>query len=123
MNVDHNDIARRYVELWNETDADSRRGAIAELFTPDVMHCTKSQEARGLAEMERRDVGSHEKWVRDAGCRFEPLGSADGHHGVIRLRWQMIPQNGGAATSLGSDVLILSQDGRIKLDYQFVDQN
>lgn len=33
----------------------------------------------------------------------------------------MIPQNGGAATSLGSDVLILSQDGLIKLDYQFVD--
>lgn len=71
MNVDHNDLARRYVELWNETDADSRRDAIAELFAPDVTHCTKSQEARGLAEMERRVVGSTRN-----GCAMPVAGSS-----------------------------------------------
>jgi hypothetical protein len=123
MTVDYDEFARRYVELWNEADADLRRREIAEIFAPDVMHCTKSQEARGHAEMEQRVIGSHVKWVRDGGYRFAPLGRADGHHDVVRLCWQMIPGNGGAAASLGSDVLILLPDGRIKLDYQFVDQS
>lgn len=122
MSPDYDELAHRYVALWNEADDALRRRTVAALFAPDVMHCTRSLEANGLAEMEQRVIGSHRKWVRDAGCRFEPVGHADGHHDVVRLRWQMLSPQGGAA-SLGSDVLVLAPDGRIRLDYQFIDQN
>lgn len=123
MNNKLNVLARRYVMVWNETDAVARQRDIEELFSPNVVHFTQSLEARGRAEMEQRIIGSHIKWVRDGGHRFELLGDADGHHNIVRLRWQMIPDAGGPATSAGSDVLILAQDGKIGFDYQFIDQN
>ena len=119
MTVDYDEFARRYVELWNEADADLRRREIAEIFAPDVMHCTKSQEARGHAEMEQRVIGSHDNWVRDGGCEFRVTGQPNGHHDVVRFGWQMVPAGGGAPIALGSDVVILAEDGRIRLDYQF----
>ena len=119
--TDPNHLARRYVAIWNEGDPERRRRTIADLFSADIAHFTRSLEAHGHAQMEKRIIGSHEKWVRDAAYEFRPLGEADGHHDIVRLRWQMVSAGGGPATSVGSDVLILAADGRIRIDYQFVD--
>jgi hypothetical protein len=61
------ELADRYIALWSETDAAARRKAIAELWTPDGLHYFNTREARGCEALEQRIIGSHEKWVRDAG--------------------------------------------------------
>jgi hypothetical protein len=114
-------LAARYVDMWNEPDPVRRRAIIALLFSDDAAHFTKSQEAYGHAGMEHRVIGSHDKWVRDGGCEFRVFGQTNRHHDVMRFGWQMVPAGGGAAIALGSDVVVLAEDGRIRLDYQFTE--
>jgi hypothetical protein len=117
--VDLELLASRYVDMWNEADPVRRRTTIRSLFSDDVAHFTKSQEAYGHAGMEQRVIGSHDKWVRDGGCEFRVIGQANGHHDVVRFGWQMVPAGGGGCIAVGSDVVVLAEDGRIRLDYQF----
>ena len=112
-------LAARYVGMWNEVDPVRRRAIIASLFSDNVAHFTKSKTAHGHAGMEQRVIGSHDNWVRDGGCEFRVTGQPNGHHDVVRFGWQMVPAGGGAPIALGSDVVILAEDGRIRLDYQF----
>jgi AraC-like DNA-binding protein len=48
--TNRNELADRYVALWNEPDADRRRAAIAELWTEDGVHVLQPpQEIRDVA--------------------------------------------------------------------------
>jgi hypothetical protein len=40
----------------------------------------------------------------------------------VRFNWEMVPAAGGAAAAVGFDFLVLGDDGRIRLDYQFLDR-
>jgi len=117
--LDPNAFAERYVAVWNERDPERRRQRIAELWIPEGATLNKTLEARGYPGLEARVRGSHEKWVRDAGCVFRPR-DADGHHGTVRLRWEMVKPGGEVAT-VGADFLLLADDGRIRTDYQFIE--
>lgn len=110
----------RYVAVWNEPDAAARRRLIAELWTPDGANFTKSLEARGHEALEARVRSAHEKWVREGGCFFRAR-HADSHHGTVRFTWEMLPISGGRTISVGIEFLVLSQDGRIREDYQFIE--
>jgi len=108
-----------YVAMWNEPDARSRRGLVEALWTPDGANVTRSMEVRGHAALEKRVRDSYEKWVRDGGCFFRTL-SADHHHGAVRFHWEMVSISGGGVLSVGSEFLLLTADGRIREDYQFI---
>ena len=116
---DVNDLVERYVAVWNEPDPERRRRAISGLWTEDGAHFTPSLEARGYAALEARVTGAHDKWVRTGGFVFRPTPRIDGHHGTVRFGWEMIPAGGGDVAAAGSDFLILGDDGRIRVDYQF----
>ena len=118
--TDINEIAHRYVALWNEPDAARRRAEIAAIFAPDLMHCTKTKEARGHEEMEARVLGSYERWVRDGGCVFRLAGTPLAHHDSVLLRWHMVSAGTETVRSMGSDFLMLNEVGLIRQDYQFV---
>ena len=45
----------------------------------------------------------------------------DGHHGTVKLRWEMLPAGGGEVISVGFDFLVLGEDGRIHTGYQFIE--
>lgn len=64
---------------------------------------------------------SHHQWVGTEGMHFTSSMNATGHHNVVKFNWEMIPANGGAPTSIGFDFLILADDGRTDLDYQFIE--
>src|SRR5258708_37682117 len=64
------DLVERYVAVWNETDADARRAAIARLWRPDGAHFGKERETKGHAGLEQRDIGSVGK---NAQGRSDPL--------------------------------------------------
>jgi SnoaL-like domain len=45
--TDITSIVHRYIDTWNETDAERRRGLIAEVFTPDASYTDPLVAARG----------------------------------------------------------------------------
>jgi hypothetical protein len=117
-----NDLVDRYVSVWNEPDADRRREGIAALWEENGAHFTPSLEARGYQALEARVAGAHEKWVKAQGFVFRSANNAEDHHNGVRFNWEMVPAAGGAAAAVGFDFLVLGDDGRIRLDYQFLDR-
>jgi hypothetical protein len=118
---DYNELIRRYVALWNETDPAQRRRRIAELWHEDGLHANRRDEWRGHERMMARVTGSYEKSIRDGGYRFEPAAPAEGYRNVVRFTWHMRPQGGGPVAAQGFELLVLASDGRIAADYQFLD--
>jgi hypothetical protein len=45
--TDPNEIADRYVALWNEPDPDARRAAVAQLWTEDGAHILQPPQEIG----------------------------------------------------------------------------
>lgn len=112
-------LAERYVAVWNERDAGQRRQQIAALWAEDGVHYVQSREARGYAALEARVTEAHEKWVAQAGYLFRAVDNAAGLRNCVKFNWIMLPKAGGEAISVGSDFLLLGDDGRILVDYMF----
>src|SRR5260370_7362385 len=110
--VDIQGLAERYVAVWNETNAEKRRTAIAELFAPEAVHYVRTLEARGYAALETRITGSHEKNVRDGGYLFRPADGAQSLRDVVTFRWEMVPGPGRGVPTRGFYFLVLSTSPR-----------
>ncbi|GAA1614654.1 MULTISPECIES: hypothetical protein [Kribbella] len=131
------ELANRYVAVWNEPDADVRRASVEELWTEDGVHLleppeevvkraaeigvTASLEARGHDELVRRVSTAYGEFVAPGQYEFVPNGKAVVLRDVVKLRWAMVPAGGGEVLGGGTDVLLLAPDGRIRADYQFID--
>jgi hypothetical protein len=124
METNTTDIATfvdRYVNIWNEPDADRRRQTIRELWQEDASHLARTLEAVGYDGIETRVANAWQKWVKEKGNVFRLRDGVDGHHGTIKLRWEMLPAAGGEVISIGFDFLVLGDDGRIRTGYQFIE--
>ncbi|TWT03057.1 hypothetical protein [Reyranella sp. CPCC 100927] len=118
--ADLHELVSRYVAVWNEPDPVSRRQQIAALWADDGSHFTPNQDYHGYTALETRITGAYDKWVRDGGHVFRPRDPVDGHHDTVRFQWEMVRDN--TVVSVGFDFLLLGEDGRIRADYQFLDQ-
>ena len=114
------ELAERYVALWNLPDAGARRDAIASLWVPQGEHYVRTLQAKGYEALEQRVAGSHEKNVRGNGFRFIATGDAQLLRDTVMFHWQMVPAAGGPVAALGLEFLLLAEDGRIAIDYQFI---
>ena len=117
---DTQQLADRYVAVWNETNAEARRRAIAELWMADGLHYVGTRDARGYDALEERIAGSHEKNVRDGGHRFRVVKGARALRDVVTFFWEMVPTDGDEVVATGLEFLIVDADGRIRVDYQFI---
>ncbi|MFF0340586.1 hypothetical protein [Kribbella sp. NPDC004875] len=131
------ELAKRYVAVWNEPDAEARRTAVAGLWADDGVHLleppeeivkrageigvTATLEARGHAELVRRVTRAYDEFVAPGQYEFVPHGEATGLRDLVKLRWAMVPAGGGEALAIGIDLLLLGPDGRIVTDYQFIE--
>jgi hypothetical protein len=131
------ELADRYLSLWNEPDADRRRRTIAELWTEDGRHIlqppqeirviaaqpgiglTAILEARGHEEIEARVASAHEHWVGSEGLSFRRRDDAEQLGDVIKFHWEALDKD-GELFAVGLHVLVLAADGRIERDYTFV---
>lgn len=113
-----NAILERYINIWNETDATCRRNVIRELWEENGVQFTGEHEYRGYTELEERVASAHEEFVQKGGFVFK-LAGTDGHHNALKLVWDMVPASGGEVAGTGIIFLVLGDDGRISLDYQF----
>ena len=130
-------LARRYVALWNEPDADRRRGMIAELWTEEGIHILQPpQEIRAVAaqpgiamtailaaqgheEIEARAASVYEHWVGSEGLSFRGRDDADRLGDVVKLHWEAVTKD-GEVPAVGLSILVLAADGRIDRDYTFI---
>lgn len=120
MTISAQQLADRYVAVWNEANPAARRDAIAQLWLPDGVHHVTTLEARGYAALEERIIGSHNKNVRDAGHVFRAVKYAQALHGVVTFNWEMIRPATGEVLAVGLEFLQIDADGRIISDFQFI---
>ena len=133
---DLDNIVDRYVAVWNEPDADRRRRAVAELWTEDAVHflqppnevreaaaaldVTAVFQARGHRELEARVGRAYEQFVAPGEHSFRSQGTDTRLGDVVKFRWEMVSTS-GAVASVGLEFLVIDADGRIRLDYQFIE--
>jgi hypothetical protein len=115
--TDAETIGRRYIETWNETDANRRRALLSELWTKDATFVDPVLKGDGLAGIDAVMAQVHERYP---GFQFGLLGKPDGFGEYVRLSWALGPQ-GGEPPIKGTDFLAL-QDGRLKSVTGFFDQ-
>ncbi|GAA5177702.1 hypothetical protein GCM10023322_03050 [Rugosimonospora acidiphila] len=118
--LDPQRFAERYVALWNEPDPGARCLAIAEVFAERARYCNALHRYDGLDEITDAIQASHERWIGQ-GYVFRARDGAATHHDALRLRWDMLPAAGGEVASIGTDLIVLDEDGRIARDYQFIE--
>ncbi len=118
--IDINTFVESYIGIWNEPDSEVRRQTVRALWQEDARHLARTIEAVGHAGIEQRVASAYEKWVKEKGNVFRLRDGVDGHHGAIKLRWEMLPA-GGEGVSIGFDFLVLGEDGRIRTGYQFIE--
>jgi hypothetical protein len=114
-----NQLVNRYMALWNEPDAELRRQNITELWMEDGAQFTRLREFRGYQALVERVGAAYEKFVKTEGFLFRLSSNVDAHHNAVKFNWEMVPAAGGEVAAVGFIFLLLNDDGRICLDYQF----
>src|SRR5258707_1921762 len=114
------DIARRYVHIWNESDPAARRSQLAGLWIEDGTHYVRERQVHGHADLETRVATSHQTNVAERNYRFEADGGIDRLRDMVKFKWRMVPKDGGANAATGLIVCLLADDGRVRIDYQFI---
>jgi hypothetical protein len=136
-NIDPQELADRYVAVWNEPDAEPRRKAIHDLWTEDGAHIlqppqeirtlaaglgfTSTLEARGHDALEVRVTRAYEEFVAPGEFAFKLRDNADRLGNVVKFNWEMVPSNGGEVAGAGLEILVLDEHGHIVTDYQFIE--
>ena len=118
---DLSELAQRYIAMWNEPDADRRRIDIEALWAADSAHYTDSREAHGYEALAERIGRAYEQWVAPGQYVFRAVDNANGHHNTVRFNWEMVTTDSAQVVSVGFDFLLLDDEGRISVDYQFID--
>jgi hypothetical protein len=113
---DASELAKRYVALLNEDNAVARRNQISELWSPDCSFVNEEIDERGFQQVEQ--VFSSLRARLSDGERFASVNLSQAHHGVARIKWQMLDAD-GRPIEARSDLLVFDQHGRISADYQF----
>ena len=79
-------------------------------------------EVRGHDEMDRRVTRAYERFIGPGEHTFQPT-AGDAvllAPGLVGLAWEMVNVAHGTVAGSGYDVLVLDDDGRIKMDHQHI---
>jgi hypothetical protein len=114
-------LADRYVAVWNEPDATRRRAAVEQLWSNEASHTLQPPEdiraaagalgvavdleARGHDALEERVTKSHDEFVARGGFAFRRHGEAARLRDIVKLRWEMVPRDGGDVAATGLQIL------------------
>jgi hypothetical protein len=111
-------ITNRYVAVWNEPDAQSRRAAIGSLWEPDgVEYVEGGIQFRGHEELDRRIAHAYDEFV-GSGKFHATLGDdASRHDDLVAFTVQLSTDEGEVAWAARVFVF-LGETGCIREDYQ-----
>jgi hypothetical protein len=111
-------LAQRYIDAWNETDADARRAAVDALYSEDARYIDPMAAAEGR-EAIAATIGAVQGQF--PGFEFRLAGPVDGHHDQARFSWELGPA-GQEAPIVGFDVAVTDTTGQIHTVLGFLDK-
>ena len=110
-------IVARYLAVWNEPDAGSRRAAVAASWLPDATEFVHEVQFRGHEELDARVTRAHEALVASGKYTVAGIGDVTRHGDIAAFTVQLVTPDG--QVDWASRVfLLLDGDGRIREDYQ-----
>jgi hypothetical protein len=112
------DLRERYLACWNATDAEARRGLLADNWAEDAAYVDPLVEIAGLDALDATIAAVHQQFP---GFVFTPVGPVDAHHDVARFGWGLGPR-GAEPVVVGFDVVVTDPDGRIRSVAGFLDR-
>ncbi|OXM72355.1 MULTISPECIES: nuclear transport factor 2 family protein [Amycolatopsis] len=115
---DYTTLAHRYIDVWNETDADKRRALVEDLFTPDATYTDPLGAVRGTDGIDGFVAGAQAQF---AGLTFSLGGAVDGHHDQARFTWHLGAPGAAEPLVIGFDVVVID-NGRISQVLGFLDK-
>lgn len=118
MSTMFDDVATRYIAVWNTTDPASRRRAVDELWAAHARYVDPLVDAQGRDAIDAT-IGAVQSQFPD--FLFRLTGQVDGHHDQVRFSWELGPADGEAPIA-GSDVAIVDADGRLSEVRGFLDR-
>lgn len=113
-----NQIAERYIALWNETDPAIRRKLVDELWAEDCTYFNRFFVANGRDMIENVVTGAHHEYSTK-GFVFKSCHDAYGHHQGLKFGWVMVSATTGEVDTFGEEFVILNEAGQILMDYMF----
>jgi len=139
--TDLNEFAERYLAVWNEPDPDRRRRLIAELWAPgggqilvdppeEVRAAAHHHqflvpplEVHGHEALDARVSRAYHNFIAEGEYRFAAAGEpACLLPHVVSLPWEMVTVAGGEHAGGGVTVVELDGDGRIQVEFQFIER-
>ena len=110
-------IAGRYLAVWSEPDAQSRRAAIGSLWEPDGVEYVEGIQFRGHEELDGRIARAYDEFVGSGKYDVTMPGDVSRHDDVITFTVQLSTGDGDVAWA-ARVFLLLGETGRIREDYQ-----
>ncbi|MBV9577850.1 MAG: nuclear transport factor 2 family protein [Chloroflexi bacterium] len=111
-------VVDKYIQVWNESDAQTRRTLIAQVFAEDALYSDPLASVRGRAAIDQLVAGAQSQFD---GLRFSLAGPVDAHHDQARFSWHLGPPEAEDPIVIGFDVAIV-EDDRIRSVYGFLDK-
>jgi len=103
---------------WNEKDADLRHKLVEQVWSEDCQYFNRFFVCTGRDQMEYAIGRAHEEYY-SKGFTFKSQNDAHGHHGGMKFGWVMISAGTGEVDTFGQDFLLLNDEDKIVVDYQF----
>ncbi len=101
------EIIKRYLEAWNETDAAARLALVASLWAADGSYTDPLADVRGPDAIAGLIGAAQQQFP---GLVFTLGGPVDANHNQARFTWHLGPA-GGEPVVIGFDVVVLSETG------------
>jgi hypothetical protein len=112
------EIIKRYLEAWNETDAAARLALVESVWAADGSYTDPLADVRGPDAIAGLIGAAQQQF---AGLVFTLGGPVDANHNQARFTWHLGP-DGGEPIVIGFDVMVLDSAGQIASVHGFLDK-
>ena len=112
------EIIKRYLDAWNETDAAARLALVESVWAADGSYTDPLADVRGPDAIAGLIGAAQQQF---AGLVFTLGGPVDANHNQARFTWHLGP-DGGEPIVIGFDVVVLDSAGQIASVHGFLDK-
>jgi hypothetical protein len=131
-------MVERYIELWNEPNETRRRALVRELWGTGGRQVLKAPveiseraaalgfpaatlEVRGYDELDVRIARAYTEFIAPGDFAFRLREQPVRLQEAITFTWSMVRTKDGTPAGGGREVFLLDDEGKIRVDYQFID--
>jgi uncharacterized protein len=111
-----NELVERYVRVWNLPFDQERQVEIDQIWAPGAVQYTPENR---YDDLYKRVTDAYHELVAAGEHRFTPTGVVHAHHDSVAFTVEMIATKTGERAWLGQIFLLLDNQGRVRLDYQY----